>query len=283
MPAVFPFACDAHMHVYDARFAHQGAVDLVPPDATVADYQQVQDRMGTSRTVVVTPRIYLTDNRITLDAIERLGKERTRGVAVLRPEVSDAELQRLHEGGVRGIRFTLYTAERAATSFDMVETLSGRVHELGWHVQLHWTADQIVEHEPMLRRLPSRLVFDHLARLPLSRGESHPAFHIVRSLIDQGRTWVKLSGAYLDSQTGRDNAYADTDAVARAWVRAAPQRLVWGSDWPHITERPNPPPTEMMAAVLRRWVGDEAVLQGILVDNPAELYDFGRPEQVSIR
>jgi len=267
-------SCDSHMHVYDGRFAYVGRSSGLLPHSTAADYRIVQDRLGTTRTVVVTPRIYATDNAVTLDAIKQLGKTRTRGVAVIHPDISDVELRRLHEGGIRGIRFTLYKPEHAVTSFDMVETLSHRINELGWHVQLHWTARQIVDHEPVLKRLPSHIVFDHLARMPVTLGAPHPAFAIVRRLLDAGRTWVKLSGPYLDSLIGEKGAYADIDPIARAWVRAAPGRLVWGSDWPHITETPTPPPTLLMAEILRRWADDEATLRGILVDNPAQLYGF---------
>ena len=197
-----------------------------------------------------------------------------RGVAVLRPDVTDAQLEQMHEGGIRGIRFTLYTPVHAVVGFDMLEQLSHRVAELGWHVQLHWTADQIVEHRAMLERLPSAIVFDHLGRLPVATGASHPAFDIVRRLLDQGRTWLKLSGPYLNSIVGEQGAYVDSDLVARAWVKAAPARLVWGSDWPHITERPATPPTTLMSCVLARWVDDAPTRQRILVENPAELYDF---------
>lgn len=262
------------MHVFDPRFPHAIAGAVLPAHATAADYKALQRRLGTTRAVVVTPRLYAIDNAATLDAIERLGKARTRGVAVVRPEVTDAELRRLHDGGIRGIRFTLYTLNNAATGFDMVEPLARRINELGWHVQLHWTADQIVEHEALLRRLPARIVFDHLARLPVSEGVSHPAYAIVRSLLDAGRGWLKLSGPYLNSAVGEKGAYADSDAVARAWVRVAAQRLVWGSDWPHITEMPAPPPTLLMRDILQRWVDDGPAMQRILVDNPAELYDF---------
>lgn len=262
------------MHVYDPAFSWSGGASVMPERAGAADYLAVQQRLGTRRAVVVTPRPYGTDNSVTLAAIDRLGPTRTRGVAVVRPDVTDAQLSRLHAGGIRGIRFTLYTPTHAVVGFDMVERLAHRVAELGWHVQLHWTAEQIVQHQTMLMRLPTTVVFDHLARLPVEQGTAHPAFVVVSNLLEQGRTWVKLSGPYLNSNQGEPCAYADSDAVARAWVQAAPERMVWGSDWPHITERPAAPPTWLMLDVLQRWVPDERVRQRILVDNPAELYAF---------
>ena len=229
-------ACDAHMHVFDPRFP---ACAPVPARAEVSAYRQVQARLGTARTVVVQPRAYGTDNRITLDAIAQLGAAQARGIAVLRPDVSDRELQRLHDGGIRGVRFTLYTPRHAPLDFDTVEPVAQRVRCLGWHLQLHWTAQQIADHEDLLRRLPVPLVFDHLARLPLPQGAGHPAFGIVRDLAVQGRAWVKLSGPYLCSRAGAGDA--EVQALARAWVACAPDRVVWGSDWPHVTEQPHAP------------------------------------------
>jgi len=260
------------MHIYDPAFLPAGAPPL-PVVGTGHDYRRVQPVLGTRRTVVVTPRNFGTDNRVTLAAIQDLGREHTRGVAVVRDDVTDAQLQALHEGGIRGIRFTLYTPAHAVVGFDMVESLSHRVHELGWHVQLHWTAAQIVEHESLLRRLPSAIVFDHLGRLPVEGGVNHPAFGIIRRELDGGKAWLKLSGPYLDSAVGEAGGYRDTDSLAQAWVAAAPDRLVWGSDWPHVTE-PVKPDDASLAALLARWVPDAAQRRRILIDNPEALYGF---------
>lgn len=267
-------ACDAHMHVYDRRFALYGSPDAMVDEATADDYRLIQQRIGTQRTVVVQPRIHGTDNSVTLDAIRALGLARTRGIAVVRPDVADAELERMHAGGIRGIRFTLYTPTNATTDFSMVEPLAQRVNALGWHVQLHWSANQIAQHAPLLSRLPCTIVFDHLARLPLPGAQAHPAFGVVSRLLDNGRTWIKLSGAYLDSRTGAEGGYADTTGIARAWVRQAPGRVVWGSDWPHPTERAAKPDDAVLFDLLGQWVPDEATRRRVLVDNPALLYDF---------
>ncbi|MGJ7533511.1 MULTISPECIES: amidohydrolase family protein [unclassified Variovorax] len=267
-------ACDTHMHVYDRRFALHGPPGAMLDHATAADYHLLQQRIGTQRTVVVQPRAHGTDNGVTLTAIQALGAEHTRGVAVVRPEVSDTELERLHAGGIRGIRFTLYTPMNASTDFAMVEPLAQRVHALGWHVQLHWNANQIVEHAALLARLPCTIVFDHLARLPLPDALAHPTYDVVRRLLDNGRTWIKLSGAYLDSRVGAEGGYADTTGVAQAWVRHAPDHVVWGSDWPHPTERAAKPDDAQLFDLLGQWIPDEAARRRVLVDNPARLYDF---------
>jgi D-galactarolactone isomerase len=220
-----------------------------------------------------TPRAAGTDNRVTLDAIAQLGTNNARGVAVVTPAITDAELRTMHDGGIRGIRFTLYTLDNAPTSFEMVEPLAQRIYQLGWHVQLHWTADQIVEHAALLLRLPCTIVLDHLARIPQPAGLNHPAVPVVLGLLDTGRAWIKLSGAYLDSSVGSDGNYTDIDAIARAWIKAAPERMVWGSDWPHPTEKHKPDDAVLMDLLLC-WSDDESTQQRILVDNPAALYGF---------
>ena len=266
-------ACDCHLHIYDERFSQVVQAALLPGLATISEYQQLQRRLGTERAVIVTPRSYGTENDVTLDAIKQLGLDRARGVAVLRDDVSEVTLQKLDAGGIRGVRFSLYTPDHAAVSFKMVEPLAARLAALGWHLQLHWTADQIVEHEAMLKRLPTQIVFDHMARLPQPLGLNHPAVKIVEHLLAQGRTWLKLSGAYLDSQVGEAGDFLDIDAVARHWITVAPQRLVWGSDWPHPTETRKPNDANMLD-MLARWTTERSVLEQILVRNPSELYGF---------
>ena len=266
-------ACDCHLHIYDARFAQSVDAAALQDLATVNEYRLLQKRLGTERAVIVTPRSYGVNNDVTLDAIAQLGIDRTRGVAVLRSDVSDTTLRALDAGGIRGVRFSLYTPKHAAASFEMVEPLAARIASLGWHLQLHWTADQIVEHEAMLKRLPTPIVLDHMTRLPQPLGLKHPAVKIVEHLLAQGRTWIKLSGAYLDSQVGEAGDFLDIDAVARHWIATAPNRLVWGSDWPHPTETIKPNDANMLD-MLARWTTEHSVIEQILVNNPSELYGF---------
>ena len=266
-------ACDCHLHIYDARFAQSVDAASLQDLATVNEYRLLQRRLGTERAVIVTPRSYGVDNDVTLDAIAQLGRDRARGVAVLRSDISDTTLKALDAGGIRGVRFSLYTTKHAAASFEMVEPLAARIANLGWHLQLHWTADQIVEHEAMLKRLPTPIVLDHMTRLPQPLGLNHPAVKIVDHLLAQGRTWIKLSGAYLDSQVGEAGDFLDIDAVARHWITTAPNRLVWGSDWPHPTEMIKPNDANMLD-MLARWTTERSVIEQILVTNPSELYGF---------
>lgn len=266
-----PGACDCHMHIYDAAlFPPTRPGSRMQANASVGDYRRLQRRIGTERTVIVQPAAYGTDNRVTLDAIARLGN--ARGVAVVFPEVSNAELKTLHDGGVRGIRFTVFDPATAVTRIEMIELLAERVAALGWHVQIHMRGDQIVANAEMLGRLPSTTVFDHMGRIPLSDGTSHDAFKVIRKLIDRGKTWVKLSGAYQDTKIGPPS-YSDVTPLAQAYVEAAPERTVWGSDWPHPTEKAKPDDA-LLLDLLSVWAPDAAVRRRILVDNPQALYGF---------
>lgn len=261
-------AADCHIHIYDPRF--QPAVTR-PTQATVADYRLLQKRIGVSRVVIVQPRNYRTDNSPTLDAIRQLGIANARGVAVIHPDAPEAELRRLNEGGIRGIRFTVGNPATAVVSVDMIEPLAKRIAPYGWHVQLNMETDQIAGHADLLRRLPTQIVFDHMGKLGLT-GLDHPAYGVIRELLDAGRAWVKISGAYTNTRVGPPT-YADATAVAQAFVDAAPERLVWGSDWPHPTPT-EPPDDAVLFDLLATWAPDEAVRNRILVGNPEALYGF---------
>jgi len=265
-----PNAADCHHHIYDARYPADPKAVLRPGDALVEDYRALQRRIGTTRHVVVQPSTYGTDNSCMLDALQAFGAE-ARGVAVVNDGVADAELKRMDTLGVRGIRFNL--AQAGATTPAMIEPLSRRVNELGWHIQINASAPVIMSIMDILERVPTPIVFDHLAHVPQPAGIDDPLFGRVRALIDKGRTWIKLSGAYQDTKIGPPT-YADASAVARAYVEAAPERMVWGSDWPHPSEQQVKPDDALLFDLLADWAPDEAVRNRILVQNAEALYGF---------
>jgi D-galactarolactone isomerase len=269
-------ATDCHMHIYDPRFAEVGPNRAKPNNATVQDYRLLQKRTGTTRVVVVTPRNYATDNRVTVDALAQLGAN-ARGVAVVHPTITDAELKALDAGGIRGIRFSLTGGADAVVTWDMVEPLSKRVAVLGWHLQFNLDGSQITERAELLRRLPSQLVFDHMGHPTLPAGIEDRSFAVMRGLIDRGRTWIKLSGAYSNSKIGPPS-YPEATAIAQAFVKAAPERMVWGSDWPHPGEQSKPvlPDDALLFDLLAVWAADEATRRRILVENPESLYGFAK-------
>ena len=268
-----PGACDSHIHIYDTRFPMAWPKLRAVTDASVAEYKLLQQRNGTSRVIVVQPAAYGTDNSVTVDAIEQLGMANARGIAVLHPSVSDERIKSLHDGGIRGLRFSQHEPRTAITSADMIEPLAIRIADLGWNVQLHLRGEQIVEMADLLARLPGRIVIDHMARLSQPEGTRHAAFGIVQKLLDTGRVWVKLSGPYLDTKIGAPR-YTDMKPVARAFVEHAPERCVWGSDWPHPTEPHTKPDDAILFDLLMDWALDEPTRHRILVTNPATLYGF---------
>ena len=265
-------ACDCHHHIYGSQYKVDPRSTLRPGDASVDDYRTLQKRIGTSRNVIVQPSTYGTENAPTLDALVAFGPS-ARAVVVVDTTVTEAELKRMHGLGARGIRFNL--AQAGATTPDMIEPLAKRINDLGWHIQINAAPTTIMEVMPILEKVPSPIVFDHLAHIPEPDGINHPLFGKVRALIDKGKTWVKLSGAYADTKVGPPT-YADSSAIARAYVKAAPERLVWGSDWPHPGVRdPEPKPDDaILIDLMLDWAPNEAVRNRIFVDNAAKLYDF---------
>ncbi|POR48327.1 amidohydrolase family protein [Bosea psychrotolerans] len=262
-------ACDCHMHIYDSRFPAAANATLRPPDASVSDYRKLQRRLGSGRNVVVTPSTYGTDNRVTLAAIEAFGQT-ARGIGVVGPDVTPAELKALHDGGIRGIRFNL--AVGAFLKPEMIAPTAKKIAALGWHIQVNMAPELLVALGDTLAELPTPIVLDHLARIPQPAGISHPAFAVVRRLLDKGHGWVKLSGAYISSADGSAD-FADAGAVAAAFVKAAPERMLWGSDWPHPTKTDKPDDAFLLDLV-GRWAPEEGTRQRIFVTNPATLFGF---------
>jgi predicted TIM-barrel fold metal-dependent hydrolase len=264
---------DAHHHIYDNRFPYDPATSMRPPDATVADYRKLQARLGLQRSVVVQPSSYGSDNACLLDALRQFGSA-ARGVAVIDARTPDATLRELHDAGVRGIRFNL--SRPAGAGVEALEHLARRAAGMGWHVQFHTQGTAYAQLEPLLARLPVPLVIDHLGRIPQPGALRHGAYKVLRGLVDRGNTWIKLSGAYHDSHVGAPG-YEDSGELVGAWVRQAPERMVWGTDWPHpaamVGEKPLPDDAALLD-LLGAWIPDARTRHAVLVDNPARLYGF---------
>lgn len=264
-----PNACDCHMHIYDDRFAAVPGARLAHAAATVAMYRQIQKRNGTTRTVVVTPSAYGTDNSCTLDALAQLGAD-ARGVGVVAQEVTDAELARLDRAGIKGLRFNV--AITSVMTPEMIEPMARRIAPLGWHLQLNMSNDDLLANRDMLTKLPVPIVFDHFAKIPVQNSESHPVFKFVTDLLATKRAYIKLSGAYLVSKVG-EPSYSDVTPLARKLIDLAPTQVLWGSDWPHPTEK-HKPDDAALVDMMASWAGSEEKLKALLVDNPARLYHF---------
>lgn len=267
-----PGACDTHMHFYHSRYPMAATALFAPPNAPVADYRKLQERLGLQRVVVVQPTTYGKDNTCTLDAIAEIGPG-ARGVAVVDVDVSDAELERLTKGGIRGVRFHMFPG--GALFWEALERIAARVQEFGWHIQLQLDGRTLPERQALIKRFPGTLVIDHTGKFLEPVPVDDPAFRVLLGLVENGHTWVKLSAPYETSKRGRP-LYADVGALAKPLVRAAPDRMLWASNWPHPSKVPyDPMPDDAeLLDLLLDWAPDDRTRRKILADNPAKLYGF---------
>ena len=264
-----PGATDCHHHIYDARFPADPKATLRPPDALPDDYRGLMRRLGLTRHVIVQPSTYGIDNRCTLDAVAAFGPT-ARAVVVVDDTVRTDQLKQFHAQGARGIRINL--AQAGATTAEMIEPLAKRIADLGWHIQINAPARISIDLIPVFERLPVPVVFDHFASVPQPDGVNHPLFAAVRKLLESRKAYVKLSGTSGASRVGPPT-FSDATVVAKAYIAAAPDRIIWGSDWPHPTERVKPDDA-MLIDLLATWAPDEGTRRRILVDNPTRLYGY---------
>lgn len=282
-----PHACDSHAHVFGPYDRHPLAADrsYTPPEYPAERYIAQLDRFGFERGVVVTASASGTDNGVLLDALARW-PARLRGVAVPAPDTSDADLERWHAAGVRGVRVNLFKRDghavyRNGVGLEAIEALAPRLAGLGWHLQVWVHAPDLPELEPRLRALGLPLVVDHMGRMAAARGVADPGFQCLCRMLADGVAWTKISGA--DRNTGQGSPYADIDPFARALLAANLERVVWGSDWPHINyyEPSEMPDDGALLNLVARWLPDAAGREQVLVRNPAALYDFGDAKETT--
>jgi len=263
-------ACDTHMHFYDEAIPGAPGTFL-PGHFPVEPYQALQKRLGLERVIVVQPNAYADDNRVTLDAMKKIGKG-AKGVAVVKPGVKDAELERLTKAGVCAIR--IMTLHGGLLGFDVMDGLMARVHPFGWHANIQLDGRELPKYEAQIKRLPGKFVIDHTGKFLEPVSADSKEFKSLLNLVDTGRCWVKLSAPYETSKTGAPK-YEDVSRLAKALVKHAPGRMLWASNWPHPSARkPQPPDDADLLDLLLDWAPDEKVRKKILADNPAELYGF---------
>jgi len=262
------------MHVFEPRFG--GQADTPAPLATAAMYRDVQAHLGLQRVVVVQANRYGADNSGMLEAMAAFG-DSARGVVVIDPDTDDAELQRLHTLGVRGVR--LHMLSGGHLQWPQLDEVAARVRPFRWHLQLQFDGWTLPAHAERLRALPVDIVIDHLAKFisQAPPGVDDPAFRALLGLLEAGRCWVKLSAPYESSRLGAPG-YDDVAPLARALAASFAERCVWGSNWPHPGREPAPS-TVALLDTLFDWAGDENTARRILIGNPQRLYDFGAPRQ----
>lgn len=264
-------AVDCHHHIFDPRFQKPDE-PLVPP-ATVDDYRAFQRRLGLERSVFVASSNYGTDNSCLLDALARFGTGRCRGVAHVRPDITDPELDALHRHGVRGLR--VYLAKNRVPTPAELHALGERAATRGWSINVVASRERelLPDWEAPLAALACPLVVDHLGWSPQPAGTRSRTAALLRRLLAGGNTWIKLSGPYLSSAEGPP-AFSDVDELAAELAALAPDRTLWGSDWPHPVAQLHGfvPDGARLFDQLARWVPDADRRRRVLVDNPERLY-----------
>ena len=256
-----PGACDTHAHICGPKSAHPYAPRRIytPPDALLGDYLEMLGTLGVERAVLVQPSVYGTDNTVLMEALD------------------DGDIERLHNAGVRGLRFNLVDVAdpSGAIALGPVTRLAERVKPLGWHAEFLIHVDDYPGLDAMFADFPTDIVIGHMGYMRPGRDIGEAGFEAMVRLARAGGCWVKLTGPYRIS--AGDLPYGDVKAVARALVEAAPGRVVWGTDWPHVMVTKPMPNDGDLCDLLADWVPDADLRKRLLVDNPAELYGFGRP------
>jgi predicted TIM-barrel fold metal-dependent hydrolase len=265
-----PLSCDAHFHIFGPydRFPLGAGRSYTPPPALVPDYLAMADTIGLQRMVIVQPSPYGTDNRATLDAVESFGRDRAVAVAVVDDDISAGALRHMNDAGAKGVRFNMVSGNGAPV--DRLQTMARRLAPLGWHIQVYADGETMLELGETLAHLPVSVVIDHCGGVMSTLGTAHPQFQALLRLLDSGNAWVKVCSYRVSS---RGAPFADAEANVKALVAAAPERCLWGTDWPHPAMDPVPD-TGVLFDQFCAWVRDASTRQRILVDNPGRLYGF---------
>ena len=268
-------ASDTHAHVCGpaSRYPYWPERIYTPPDALPAEYRHMLDALGCERAVLVQPSVYDIDNRAMLDALAA-DPTRLRGVAVVPFDIPVAEIERLDAAGVRGVRCNIVDLKtgKGQLPLDALTGLAKKVRPFGWHVEFLMHVNEFPDLDRQLAGFPVQVVFGHLGYVPTGKGIADAGFQALLRLLKDGAAWAKMTGPY--RLTGTEMPYPDTDDFAFALVDTAPQRLVWGTDWPHVIVKTRMPNDGDIADLLGHWVPDVAVRNRILVDNAALLYGF---------
>ena len=266
-----PGACDAHCHVFGPgnRFPYAPNRSYTPPDAPKEKLAALHRHLGLSRAVLVQASCHGTDNSAMLDAIAA-SNDAWRGVAMVGPDVTDNELAKLHAGGVRGARFNFVAHLGGAPNPAVVAAIAARIEPLGWHLQLHLDAEDILTYRDFLQRLRVPFIIDHMGRVEARHGLEQQPFRMLLELMRQNElAWVKVSGPERISSAGKP--FHDAIPFARALIEAAPARVLWGTDFPHPNVRVMPNDGELVD-LFAEFCSDDALRRQVLIDNPSRLY-----------
>lgn len=266
-------SCDAHFHIFGPpeRFRYGPNRLYIPPAAPLQHYLNLMEVLGIDRGVVVQPNVHGFDNAVSLDAIARSGGK-LRGVIKADATFSADDFKRLHDGGIRGVRFTLIAANNGAVDIPMFETVIERIRPLGWSVTFHGLPAELMENAAWLRGLDIPIIIDHFGRVAFADGVGQEGFQCLLELMTADHVWAKISCA--ERLTAEGPPYDDAIPFAKALLDIAPDRLLWGTGWPY-TQRFKPgqqPDDGDLVDLIPAMVPDEAMRQTILVDNPTKLF-----------
>ncbi|MCG7206735.1 amidohydrolase family protein [Streptomyces arenae] len=268
-----PDSCDAHCHILGPAtvFPYAPERTFTPVDAPKEQVAALHAHLGLSRAVVVQSSCNGHDHRVLLDALAA-GGGRLRGVALIGETTTREQIEELHRAGVRGFRLNFLPHLRSAPTREEIDSVLERVDGLGWVTEIHVKGQEVARYEPLIRSLPGRVVIDHLARVDLADGARNPALRSLRALLDSGDVWLKVSGVDRISRQGPP--YADAVALAGSFVAHAPERVVWGTDYPHVNIEGAAPDDGLLVDLLADIAPDPGLLRRLMVDNPAALFDF---------
>lgn len=271
--ALPPGACDAHCHIFGPfdRFALPADRSFTPNEAPESALRRLHDHLGFDRAVIVQSQGQGFDHRPLLDALAR-GAGRYRGVALLKPDSREEDIAALDAAGVCGVRFNFLSHLGGAPDKEALRTVVAKVRPFGWHVAIHVAGEDIVTYEGLIRSIEAPVVIDHMARPRLEAGMDGPALKTLRALVDGGRVWVKLSGA--DRLSAAGAPYGDVAPIAARIFRHAPERMLWGTDWPHVNLHAPMPDDGDLVDLLADIVPDEKERRGMLVDTPGMFFKF---------
>ena len=267
---------DTHVHVFEQGYALSPGRGYNPPDSTLADLKHLHATLGVDRVVFTQPSVYGTDNSAILNASQKLNAEtpnRARCVVAITMDIGDDELRRLDQAGVRGVRLNTDNKGGMPVTFDEIPALAARLKPLGWHVEFLFPGKDIIDLMPVFTALTIPLSIGHFAYQPATAGASAPGFKALIELMRRGNTWMKISGANRVSETDLP-PYDDVKPLAQALIDAAPDRIMWGTDWPHPNKYVVNPNDGDLVDAFGDWVSDEAMRRKIMVDTPARFYRF---------
>lgn len=268
-----PNACDAHCHIFGpgAKFPFDAKASYHPPDAPFEALQKLHNILGFERAVIVHASCHGADMRVTLDAIAR-AKGKYRGTAIIDETYTEKDFERMHEGGIRAVRFNFVKHLGGRPDLAFFQRTIEKIRPLGWHLILHLDAEDLVEFDALFRKLPIPMVIDHMGRVKASAGLEQKPFKVLLEWIKNERFWVKVCGPERVSSMGPP--FTDALPFARALIEAAPERILWGTDWPHPNVGRDMPNDGDLVDLFAQMAPEPELQRKILVENPARLYGF---------